>query len=267
MTAQSHAVAPGATVDVSRRPLLGVGTMMRKELTEWIRGPKALIILGVSVFTAIFMTVIPFIADKTGGAEQAGLLSHDPTANVLLGWTGQTVAVMAVLATMALLSTERDRGTLAWSLSNPLSPTSILVSKFAVAMVIFSLVAVVVPLLIQIPLATVVYGALPDLKTVGTFGLLFLTLPAFYIGLTVALGAAVKSTVGVAGIAFAVMFVPAAIGGLIPFVNEISPTSIGGWAMQVAKGQPASVLTAAAWLVTMAVLAVGAKLTFERQEL
>jgi hypothetical protein len=63
------------------------------------------------------------------------------------------------------------------------------------------------------------------------------------------------------------MFVPAAIGGLIPIVNEISPTSIGAWALQVAKGQPASVLTPAAWLVTMVVLAVGAKLTFERQEL
>jgi len=267
MTAQSQAVAPGSTVDVRRRPLLGVGTMTRKELTEWMRGPKALIVLGVSVLTAIFMTLIPFIADKTGGAEQAGLLSHDPTANVLLGWTGQTVAVMAVLATMALLSSERDRGTLAWSLSNPLSPTSILVSKFVVAMAIFSLVAVVIPLLIQIPLATVVYGSLPDLRTVGTFGLLFLTLPAFYIGLTVALGAVIKSTVGVAGIAFAVMFVPAAIGGLVPFVNEISPTSVGAWALQVAKGQPASVLTLAAWVVTMVVLAVGAKLTFERQEL
>jgi ABC-type transport system involved in multi-copper enzyme maturation permease subunit len=267
MNAQTTAIEAPTRTTSGGGPLLGVTTMTRKELTEWIRGPKALIILGVSVFTAIFMTVIPFIADKTGGAEQAGLLSHDPTANVLLGWTGQTVAVMAVLATMALVSTERDRGTLAWSLSNPLSPTSILVSKFAVAMVIYSLVAVVVPLLIQIPLATVVYGALPDLRTVGTFGLLFLTLPAFYIGLTVALGAAVKSTVGVAGIAFAVMFVPAAIGGLIPFVNEISPTSIGAWALHVAKGQPASVLTPIAWLMTMAVLAVGAKLTFDRQEL
>ena len=31
MTAQSQAVAPGAAVNISRRPLLGVGTMTRKE--------------------------------------------------------------------------------------------------------------------------------------------------------------------------------------------------------------------------------------------
>ena len=51
---------------------------------------------------AIFMTLIPFIAEATQEAESAGLLSHDPTANVLLGWTGQTVALIAILATMAL---------------------------------------------------------------------------------------------------------------------------------------------------------------------
>jgi ABC-2 type transport system permease protein len=267
MTAQSSAVAPRTTVNTPRRPFLGLGTIMRKELTEWVRGPKALILLGLSLFTAVFMTVIPFIAQQTNEAEAAGLLSRDPTANVLLGWTGQTVAVMAVLATMALLSSERDRGTLAWSLSNPVSPTSVILSKFLVAFVIFTLVAVIIPVTVQIGLATLVYGSVPDLATVGTFVLLFLALPAFYIGLTVAIGAAVKSTVGVAGIAFAVMFIPSAIGGLLPIVNEISPTSIGAWAMQMAKGQPTSMLTAVGWLVTMVVLAVGAKLTFDRQEL
>ena len=55
---------------------------------------------------------------------------------------------------------------------------------------------------------------LPDLATVGTFAVLFLTLPAFYIALTVGLGTAIKSTAGVAGIAFAVMFLPQVIGGL-----------------------------------------------------
>ena len=97
--------------------------------------------------------------------------------------------------------------------------------------------------------------------------MLFLALPAFYIALTVALGAGVKSTVGVAGIAFAVMFLPQAIGGLVPIVNELSPTSIGSWAMLVAKGEPASMLTPIGWTIAMVVLVVGAKLVFDRQEL
>jgi len=246
---------------------LGFATVFRKELSEWVRGPKALIVAGVSIAGSVFMTLIPFIAQATGEAEQAGLLSKDPTANVLLGWTGQTVALIAVVATMSLLSTERDRGTLAWSLSNPVSPTSVIAAKFLAAMLVFGLTAVAIPLLVSIGLATVVYGATPNLVTVGTFGLLFLTLPAFYIALTVGLGTAIKSTAGVAGVAFAVMFIPQILGGLVPILGELSPTSIGTWAMAVAKGQTASTLTLAGWLVSMVALIVGAKVVFDRQEL
>ena len=247
-------------------PFLGLRTVIGKEFSEWVRGPKALIILGVSVLGAVFMTLIPFIAEATEEAESAGLLSHDPTANVLLGWTGQTVALIAILATMALLSTERDRGTLGWTLTNPVSPTSVISAKFIVAFGVFVATAVLLPMIVSVSLATILYG-LPDLRVVGTFFVLFMALPAFYIALTVAVGTGVKSTVGVAGIAFAVLFLPQVLGGLLPIVNELSPTSIGAWALQVAKGQPASTLTPIGWAISMIVLIVGAKVVFDRQEL
>ena len=158
MTAQPAVLATAPVQSRRGRPFLGLGTVIRKEFSEWVRGPKALIILGVSVLGAIFMTLIPFIAEATHEAESAGLLSHDPTANVLLGWTGQTVALIAILATMALLSTERDRGTLGWTLTNPVSPTSVISAKFVVAFVVFVATAVLLPMLVSIGLATVVYG-------------------------------------------------------------------------------------------------------------
>jgi ABC-type transport system involved in multi-copper enzyme maturation permease subunit len=266
MTAQSAAIVPTAKRRIRGGMFLGFGTSFRKELTEWLRGPKFLIVAGVSIAGAVFMTLIPLIAEATKDAEAAGLTSKDPTANVLLGWTGMTVALIAIVATMALVSTERDRGTLAWSLSNPVSPTSIIAAKFVAAFLAFSLAAVALPLAVSVCLATVVYGALPNLATVGTFGVLFLTLPAFYIALTVGLGTAIKSTAGVAGAAFAVMFVPQILGGLLPIVAQVSPTSIGVWAMAIAKGQPATVLTLVGWLVSMTVIVVGAKVVFDRQE-
>ena len=61
MTAQPAALESAIVSSHRGRPLLGLGTVVRKELAEWIRGPKALIILGVSVLGAIFMTLIPFI--------------------------------------------------------------------------------------------------------------------------------------------------------------------------------------------------------------
>ena len=267
MTAQPATLGSATIPSRGGRPFLGLGTIVRKELTEWLRGPKALIILGVSVLGAVFMTLIPFIAEATDEAEAAGLMSHDPTANVLLGWTGQTVALIAVLATMALISSERDRGTLGWTLTNPVSPTSVIAAKALVAFVVFVVAAVVLPIIVQIGLATVIYGGLPDLGRIAAFAGLFAALPAFYIALTVALGTILKSTVGVAGVAFGVMFIPQVLGGLLPVVNQISPTSIGAWAILAAKGQPASVLTPIGWGVAMLVLIVGAKVAFDRQEL
>jgi ABC-type transport system involved in multi-copper enzyme maturation permease subunit len=267
MTAQPAALGSATVQPRGGRPFLGLGTVVRKELSEWLRGPKTLIIIGVSVLGAVFMTLIPFIAEATKEADAAGLLSHDSTANVLLGWTGQTVALIAVLSTMALLSTERDRGTLAWTLTNPVSPTSVIAAKYLVAFGVFIASAVLLPMVVSVALATVVYGGVPDLRIVGMFLGLFVALPAFYIALTVALGTAIKSTVGVAGVAFAVMFLPQVLGGLLPIVNELSPTSIGNWAMLVAKGQPASMLTPTGWAVSMIVLIVSSKLVFDRQEL
>ena len=267
MTAPSIAVSPPAKRAARGGMFLGFGTVLRKELTEWKRGRAALIIGGVSIASAIFTTVIPFIVKASGEAAQGPALSMDPTANVLLGWRGgQTVAVIAVLATMALLSAERDRGTLAWNMTNPVSPTSIIASKFVAAMLVIGVAAVLVPLAVSVAVASIAYGAVPDLATVGLFGLLFLTLPMFYVALTIALGTFVKSTAGVAGLAFAVMFVPPLFGGLLPIVNEVSPTSIGTWAMAAATGAGASTLTLAGWAASMAVLVVGAKLIFDRQE-
>ena len=272
MTAQSAAIVPTIKSPSRGGMFLGFPTVLRKELTEWLRGPKFLIVAGVSIAGAVFMTLIPYISRLTNEAAESGaersplVLTMDPTTNVLLGWTGQTVALIAVVATMALVSAERDRGTLAWTLTNPVSPTSVIAAKFVASMLVFSLAAVLIPLAVAVLVATVVYGGLPDLTIVGTFGLLFLTLPAFYIALTVGLGTAIKSTAGVAGAAFAVMFVPQILGGLLPIVGELSPTSIGVWALATAKGDPASVLTLVGWLVSMTIIVVGAKLVFDRQE-
>ena len=266
MTAQSATI--DAIVASPRRGamFLGFRTSLRKELSQWLRGPGALIIAGISVLGAVFMTLIPFIAKATNEAEQAGLTSMDPTANVLMVFAGQTIAFIVIIATMTLLSSERDRGTLPWSLTNPVSPTSIIAAKTIAAMIVITLTAVVAPIVVSIVVATIAYGALPNLSVVATYGLLYLMLPAFFVAVTIAAGTAIKSTAGVAGAAFAVAFVPQILGGLVPIVNELSPTSIGGWALAVAKGQPASSLTLIGWLVSMVVIVIAAKITFDRQE-
>ena len=62
MTAQSAAIDVRNRRPGRGRPVPRLPTVIRKELTEWLRGPKALIVAGVSVAGAVFMTLIPFIA-------------------------------------------------------------------------------------------------------------------------------------------------------------------------------------------------------------
>ena len=53
----------------------------------------------------------------------------------------------------------------------------------------------------------------------------------------------------------------------MPIVERgLTRPSIGAWAIADRHGQPASALTLGGWLVSMGVLAVGAKLVFDRQE-
>jgi ABC-type transport system involved in multi-copper enzyme maturation permease subunit len=266
MNAQSLALEADAVRSPVRGGMfLGFGTFLRKEIADWVRGRRALVVGGVVTAAAAFTTVIPFVVAASG--ESSGVpLSMDPTANVLLGWGGQTMPIVALLASMALLSGERDRGTLAWSLTRPLSPTSILAAKWLAAVGVLAIVAIVVPLTVSVVIASIAYGALPDLGTVGLFAVLYASVPAFYVALTLALGTAVKGAGGIAGIGFLVMFLPSLIGSLVPIVAEAAPTAIGGWAMAVATGQPASTLTLAGFVGSMAILVVAGKVVFDRQE-
>jgi len=267
MNAQSVALGP-TTARASTRggTFLGFGTVFRKELREWVRGRRAIVVGSVVVASAVFTTVISYVVGQTGSAQPGAPVTMDPTDNVLLGWAGQTFAIVALLATMTLLSGERDRGTLAWSLTLPVSPTSIVLGKWLAAVVVLAVVAILVPLVVSIGVATVVYGGLPDLATIALFAALYLMVPAFYVALTLALGTVVKSTGGIAGIGFLVMFLPMMIGALVPVIGELTPTAIGGWARSVATGQPASPLTLIGFLASMTILAVAAKVIFDRQE-
>ncbi len=57
----------------------------------------------------------------------------------------QFFVVAAIFASMSLLLGERDSGTLAWTISKPVSRTSVLVSKWLTSTLLLWLATVVVP--------------------------------------------------------------------------------------------------------------------------
>ena len=267
MTARHVAIETPSIAGPTGGRFLGFGNAFRKELTEWLHGPKVLVVVALSVAAAIFTTTLTRIEQATTDPGEIVDLSTDPTVNALLGWSGQLVGLIAIVATMTILSVERDRGTLAWSLTNPVSPTSILAAKFAASMIVFGVAAVVLPMGVAVVVATVAYGAMPDLGVIATFTVLFLTVPTFFLALTIGLGAGIRSTAGIAGVALAVLLVPQMLGGMVPLVTELSPTSIGQWAQAVVMGEAAPLSIPIVWLVSMIVIVGGAVLVFDRQEL
>jgi ABC-type transport system involved in multi-copper enzyme maturation permease subunit len=244
--------------------LAGFDVLLRKELSDWVRGRRALTVGAASMALAVGTTVIPLILRAT--SPDVPGLTLDPTRNVLGAWNGWNLALLFLLATMSLLSLERDRGTLAWTFTKPVSRTAVLGAKWLAAFAVLAVVAIALPMAAQVVVATVAYGALPDLGMVGAFGLLLLLAPAFFVTLTIGVATVVPTTSGVAGVAFVVVMGPSMAEIWLPAIARWMPTSIHAWAGSVLGGSP-SFAEPLVWLVAMAVIAVGAVVAFDRQEL
>lgn len=253
MTTLASAAAPTAT---SASPLLGVGPMTRKELLEWWRSRRAIV---------LFVVTTPIVALNVLSARLAvwsAQISHrppliavslDPTANVLGKWD-QWLFVFAIGMSLSLMVGERDRGTLAWMLSKPVSRTGVLVAKWTAAMIMGSLAGLVLPMAVCVAVAIPAYG-MPSLGAVALATVLLLAVPAFFVALTLWLGTVIPSQVGVAGLALVVAVVPGIVGSVAPEVAAALPPSIGPWAVATAMGASVSATSPIGWAAGMALVA------------
>jgi ABC-2 type transport system permease protein len=262
--AASRHEAIGARIGGS---FLGFGPLLGKELTEWVRTRRAIALAAISLANGVFTSLIPRVVEASGGASRGVPLSLDPTTNVLTFGAGQAVPMILVLATTGLMSGERDRGTLAWTMSKPVSRPALLLAKWSAAMLACAVLGLIVPLVAQAAAAAYAYGAAPDASVIIPFAALYLAVPAFYVALTLAVGTVVRSTSGVAGIALLVALVPPLIATILPDVAPFLPTSISTWALVTAGGHSASVATAMIWLAAMAALCGIAFIALDRQDL
>lgn len=239
--------------------LLGLQPFFRKELQEWLRSSRAVVLLAITAVMMVLNTLTARLGEMS--ANRAGVpvpanLSFDPTTNVLYKWP-QWVFFFAIIFSANLLIVERDRGTLAWSLTKPLSRTAFLAGKWAAAMVMFTAFGIVLPMAASVVAAAVAYG-MPDLGPVVVATLLLTTTPAFFFALTLALATVLPSQPPVAGIAVGVAIAPGLVGSFLPGIADYLPPTMGPWAVAVAMGHPASAVTPVAWAVgTLAAAAFG----------
>src|SRR3954453_23167064 len=105
------AVTWPATVHPS--PLLGVGPFIRKEILEWMKSRRAVILLAVTTAMMVLSTLSARLAEmsaRSAGTPMPPTISFDSTTNVLFKWP-QWVFFFAIVFSANLFIVERERGT------------------------------------------------------------------------------------------------------------------------------------------------------------
>lgn len=257
-----------ATVEfaVGRQPrLLGLGNLLRKDLADWLHSKRPWVVVAAT--TSIFVlaaanaritewAVRSLPADPGDGP--AKVLSLLPFDNVLFAISTQFMVLATIFATMSLLVAERESETLAWTISKPVSRTSVLVSKWLTSTIVLWIAAVVVPLAVTVAVVTVLYG-MPDLGVIVALGVMLIALPAFFVAVALAASTFVSNQAAVGAIGVTVFVAPQIIGGILPAVTPYFPGSMFGWALEASTTGISSLVTPAAWVVVMGILFVLAR--------
>ncbi len=245
--------------------LYGFRPFLRKELQEWWYRRAALVTLLVVAALGTIGTLSGRIDEIAGGVPTAEMLQA--TSNIFGSKLDQWIMMAAIFASIGMLTHERMTGTLAWTLSKPISRTSVLLAKWSGAVVMLGVFGVALPLVWMGGVATLAYGSVPDIAVVASLGVALIALSAFFVALNLALATRINNQAGIAAIAMAVGFAPYFLNAFLPAAAELWPTSIAMVAGAVAMGEPVSWPTIASWAISIAVIAIAGLWTFNREDM
>jgi len=245
--------------------LMGFRAFFRKEVGQWLGSGRGPIVFGATTLLASLIALANSLEppSETAGADATMIA----TQSVLGAEWGVLLVIVGVIATMDILASERERGTLAWSLSKPLSRHALLLAKWSAGTLMYATFGLVLPVIVSVGLATVLHGAVPDLGVVATATAVWVTIPIFYVGLALALGTRLSSQAAIAGIAFGLSAVPLFASSLVPEVGAVIPSAMGAWAAEFAIGADPSLLTPLGWLIFTGLVAIAAPFALARTDL
>jgi ABC-type transport system involved in multi-copper enzyme maturation permease subunit len=268
MTASISTSRPSTAVAPSAAGLLpGFGALLRKELTEWRRARRTWVVflasalfLTLGALNAWLISVLP--ADVTEGEP---LPSLDALGNLIGPVSTHVFVIIAIFAAMALISAERESGTLAWTASKPVSRSAIWLAKLGSATSVLWVVAGILPLAASVAVVGVLYGTVSPMTIVAIaigMGLVI----ALYVAISLTASTVVTSQAGVAGITLAVISVAPMLGQFLPDPT-LMPTAILDWSVMLGVGEPVTVMPLIGWALTMTALVAFSLRRMERIEL
>jgi hypothetical protein len=244
----------------------GFSNFTRKDAHEWVRTRRAV----VTAITAQVLVLLGVLAIRIYGTLQPSAegLDWSPSVNMEnAGWL-VVVPLFAVFLTMGMLVSEREARTLPWSLSMPLTRTSVLFSKLATSIVGVGLLVVVLPMITAIAAVRIVYGDFPSNASV-----LYPVLSGASVGLLVivvnlAANVFFKSQRSAAGASLcAILVVPGLIEAFYAKASPWWPSAMGDWIVLWGKAEPRNWITPVVFVATIGVLVIAALLRFSRDEM
>jgi ABC-type transport system involved in multi-copper enzyme maturation permease subunit len=259
-------------VVAGERRFAGFATLVRKDLTEWRRGQRAIVVAGVST---VFMSLTAanawittrIIESLPAGAEAPALPpSMAPLDNLLAAVGSQIFILVAIFAVGSLLIRERESGTLAWVASKPVDRGIIWAAKWASAAIVLAIAGVIIPFTVTTVAVSALYGA-PDLSIIATVTVGAIATVILFAAFGLAVSTRLPGQVPTVAAGFALFAVSPIIGGLIPGLEPVLPTSILGWSIGAAMGASVGVVTPIAWAVGVVALAIVATQQMRRLEL
>lgn len=225
---------------VSRPALLeGAGNIFRKEVQEWFRTRRFLIMTAVSTLLAGAVPVAVFLNE--GGLEDGRVrLSDGAYDGMMFAWLMLSLtlgAYLLVALTAGVLAKEEEAGTAQWLFSKPLSRPGYGLAKWAANSAAAILGAVLVPSAVYLGLLQAVAGV-RDWDGV----LLAVTLVALHtavlIAIVLALSMVFNSTAAIAGVGIALGFLPLVLGQQVDGkLVGMFPMAIFAPAVQAARGE------------------------------
>lgn len=218
----------------------GFGLLLRKELREQVRTmrlPVVVLVLAVlGLVSPVFARYVREIVEAVGGGDFGGMIPEPTVADAVIQFTknvGQFGTIVAILVTMGVVATEKERGTAAFVLTKPATRGAFLLAKI-VAIGLLLAVALAVAGALCWLYTLILFEALPVGAFAAAVGLVWLSLAAFA-SITFLASVVGRSAMVAGGLGIAALLASGFLSAL-PGVGAYLPTGLWGAADVLALG-------------------------------
>jgi ABC-2 type transport system permease protein len=218
--------------------LAGFGNMLKIEGSRWLN-PRTLITQSLAWLFAInFIVAMPLIVAPM--VEQGDIVTVEMASEIFIGIFSMVVAVGTIIVMQSTLVGEKQSGTAAWILTNPITRTSFILSKLVANTLGLLFVAIALQGAVGYGILSYALGhALPVQAYLVSMGLQVLHM-LFYITLTMALGAFFNTRGPIMGIGIMVVMIQDLISGFLgsylPWFPYILPRMLNMGSIMVLRG-------------------------------